>query len=61
MPQRHTQVAALIEVSAGRDRAGQGLAEYALILTLVVIIAILALLFLGSDIRTLLSAAGASV
>jgi len=41
--------------------AGQGLAEYALILTLVAIVAILALLLLGSDIQTLLSAAGQSV
>lgn len=41
--------------------AGQGLAEYALILTLIAIIAILALIFLGSDIQRMLSQVGQSV
>ena len=43
------------------SEAGQGLAEYALILTLIAIIAILALIFLGSDIQRLLSQVGTSV
>jgi Flp pilus assembly pilin Flp len=45
----------------GRAMAGQGLAEYALILTLIAIVAILALIFLGSDIQRLLSQVGQSV
>lgn len=44
-----------------RAVAGQGLAEYALILTLIAIIAILSLIFLGSDIQRLLSQVGSSV
>ncbi len=44
-----------------RSMGGQGLAEYALILTLIAIIAILALIFLGSDIQRLLSQVGNSV
>lgn len=37
------------------SEAGQGLAEYALILTLIAIVAISALLFLGGGIDTILS------
>jgi Flp pilus assembly pilin Flp len=44
-----------------RDDKGQGLAEYALILALIAIVAILALLFLGGAISTILSTVGASV
>ena len=44
-----------------RAVAGQGLAEYALILTLIAIIAIVSLIFLGSDIQRLLSQVGSSV
>jgi Flp pilus assembly pilin Flp len=44
-----------------RAVAGQGLAEYALILTLIAVIAILSLIFLGSDIQRLLSQVGSSV
>ncbi len=40
---------------------GQGLAEYALILALIAIIAIAALVFLGTQISTILSSVGASV
>ena len=40
---------------------GQGLAEYALILALIAIVAILALLFLGGQISTILSDVGNSV
>jgi pilus assembly protein Flp/PilA len=44
-----------------RDDEGQGLAEYALILALIAIIAIAALVFLGTQISTILSSIGASV
>lgn len=39
-------------------QAGQGLAEYALLLALIAILAISALLFLGSQINTVLSDIG---
>jgi pilus assembly protein Flp/PilA len=53
------QLAALIRTSARED--GQGLAEYALILALIAIVAILALIFLGSQISGILSDVGHSV
>ena len=40
---------------------GQGLAEYALILALIAVVAILALIFLGTQIRTILSSVGAQI
>jgi pilus assembly protein Flp/PilA len=40
---------------------GQGLAEYALILTLIAVVAILSLVFLGTVISTVLSTVGHSV
>ncbi|GIW20565.1 MAG: hypothetical protein KatS3mg065_0861 [Chloroflexota bacterium] len=40
---------------------GQGLAEYALILALIAIVAILALIFLGTQISSILSTVGESV
>ena len=43
------------------DELGQGLAEYALILALVSVIAILSLLFLGSQISAILSTLGVSI
>jgi Flp pilus assembly pilin Flp len=43
-----------------RQRA-QGLAEYALILALIAIIAVVALLFLGGVIKTILSTVGVSM
>lgn len=48
----------------GRRRdaeAGQGLAEYALILALIAIVAIVALLFLGGAISSILSSVGTSL
>jgi len=42
-------------------QAGQGLAEYALILALIAIVAILALIFLGSQISDKLSIVGTSM
>ena len=44
-----------------RDMRGQGLAEYALILALVAIVAILALIFLGEQISEILHDVGESV
>jgi len=41
--------------------AGQGMAEYALILGLVAIVVIVALQFLGTSISTLMSTVGTSV
>jgi Flp pilus assembly pilin Flp len=44
-----------------REEAGQGLAEYALILALVAIVAIVALIFLGEQISEILFSAGQSL
>ena len=44
-----------------RDEGGQGLAEYALILALIAIIVIVALIFLGGQVSSILSSVGASV
>ena len=41
--------------------AGQGLVEYALIFTLIVIVAIVSLAFLGGNVSTYLSAIGTSI
>ncbi len=43
------------------DEEGQGLAEYALILALIAIIAIAALIFLGTQIADILSEIGAAI
>ena len=43
------------------NEQGQGLAEYALILALIAVVAIVALLFLGNQISTVLSTVGDSV
>ena len=43
------------------DEEGQGLAEYALILSLIAVIAIAALVFLGTQISTILSDIGANI
>jgi Flp pilus assembly pilin Flp len=42
----------------GRGQAGQGLAEYALILALIAIAAIVAITFMGGSINTMLSDLG---
>jgi len=44
-----------------REQGGQGLAEYALILGLIAIVAILSLIFLGSQISDKLSVVGNSM
>ena len=51
----------LIHPFIGQDEEGQGLAEYALILALIAIVSIIALLFLGGQISTILSTLGNSV
>ncbi|HUP83288.1 MAG TPA: Flp family type IVb pilin [Candidatus Limnocylindria bacterium] len=42
----------------GRDERGQGLAEYALILALIAVLAIAAVTFLGGNINSILSDTG---
>jgi len=44
-----------------RDDRGQGLAEYALILAFIAVVAILAITFLGTQISQILSAVGAAI
>ena len=44
-----------------QDERGQGLAEYALILALIVVLSIVALVFLGTQISTILSTIAQSV
>jgi pilus assembly protein Flp/PilA len=44
-----------------QNEDGQGLAEYALILSLIAIVAIVALLFLGNAVSTTLSTVGNAV
>ena len=44
-----------------RDKRGQGLAEYALILALIAVLAIAAVTFLGGQINTILSAVGNAI
>jgi pilus assembly protein Flp/PilA len=56
-----TRLYALITSLFVRDEEGQGLAEYALILALIAILAIVALIFLGGQIKTVLSTVGASL
>jgi pilus assembly protein Flp/PilA len=44
-----------------RDERGQGLAEYALILALIAVLAIAAVTFLGGQIQAILSSVGNSI
>jgi pilus assembly protein Flp/PilA len=44
-----------------RDERGQGLAEYALILALIAILAIVALIFMGSQVSDKLSTIGSTL
>ena len=53
-------ISALI-ASFRSDEEGQGLAEYALILALIAIAAIIALIFLGGQVSKILSQVGNSV
>jgi pilus assembly protein Flp/PilA len=51
----------MVDFLMRRDEEGQGLAEYALILALIAIVAIAALLFLGTQISSILSQIGAAI
>ena len=51
----------MVDFLLRRDEDGQGLAEYALILALIAIVAILALTFLGTSIYSILSQIGAAI
>ena len=51
----------MVDFLLRRDEDGQGLAEYALILALIAIVAILSLVFLGDTINDLMSLIGASI
>ena len=53
-----SRVAAFLDHFRLDDEAGQGLAEYALILALIAIVAIVSLLFLGTQISDKLSVVG---
>jgi pilus assembly protein Flp/PilA len=55
-------MSSLIALIAGeRSQRGQGLAEYALILALIAVLAIAAVTFLGSQINAILSDVGNSI
>ena len=56
-----TRLYELISSLFVRDEDGQGLAEYALILSLIAIVAVVALIFLGGQVSTMLSTVGSSV
>lgn len=56
-----TSLTSLFSSLLRRDEEGQGLAEYALILALIAVIAIAALVFLGTQISTILSSIGANI
>jgi pilus assembly protein Flp/PilA len=55
-------VQSLIQLFTSRDaERGQGLAEYALILALIAVLAIAAVTFLGGQINSILSTVGNSI
>jgi Flp pilus assembly pilin Flp len=56
-----TQFIALISPIIRTNDEGQGLTEYALILTLIALVAIVALIFMGTQVSTLLKTLGKSV
>ena len=56
-----TRLYALISSLFVPDEEGQGLAEYALILSLIAVVAIVSLVFLGGNVSKLLSTVGKSV
>ncbi|CAN5596102.1 hypothetical protein BH24CHL9_BH24CHL9_07360 [soil metagenome] len=51
----------MVDFLLRRDEEGQTLAEYALILALIAILAIVALLFLGGQIAAILSQIGTAI
>jgi Flp pilus assembly pilin Flp len=50
-----------LSASVHRDERGQGLAEYALILTFIAVVLVVALAFFGGQINTMLSNVGTSI
>jgi Flp pilus assembly pilin Flp len=59
-----TTMTALIRLLSSADRSderGQGLAEYALILTFIAVVLVVALAFFGGQINTMLSNVGSSI
>ena len=54
-------IRAVLDRHYRRHEQGQGLTEYALILTLIVIVAIIALVFIGGQVSQVLSNVGNSV
>ncbi|MFO1539206.1 MAG: Flp family type IVb pilin [Chloroflexota bacterium] len=54
-------ITTLLNAISERDEQGQGLAEYALILALIAVVAILALIFLGTQISSILSSVGSQI
>lgn len=59
-----TTMTALIRLLSSADRSderGQGLAEYALILTFIAVVLVVALAFFGGQINTMLSNVGTSI
>ena len=59
MPLRPFRDCGKARLDAGEN--GQGLAEYALILALIAIVSIIALIFLGAQVSTILSRIGGSI
>jgi Flp pilus assembly pilin Flp len=56
-----TALIQLLSASVRRDERGQGLAEYALILTFIAVVLVVALAFFGGQINTMLSSVGTSI
>jgi pilus assembly protein Flp/PilA len=52
---------ALIPSIIHSDEEGQGLAEYGLILTLIAIVAVIAVIFMGTQVSTMINTVGKSV
>ncbi len=50
-----------LSASVRRDERGQGRAEYALILTFIAVVLVVALAFFGGQINTMLSNVGTSI
>jgi pilus assembly protein Flp/PilA len=55
------QFLALIPSIIHSDEEGQGLAEYGLILTLIAIVCVIALMFFGTQVSTMINTVGKSV
>jgi len=51
----------LLSSAVHRDEQGQGLAEYALILTFIAVVLVVALAFFGGQLNTMLSNVGTSI